>query len=111
MKETQSSADSDSNSKILNIKLWMDHSVLRHTFYRKDISSKYLLHALYRAKSKMTSILIEGMTRLGHIGASTPTKEKNKVLGQSLNGLRMVYHSPILRFDIINAILKMEGEQ
>ena len=85
---------------------------IRHQFYKKEIASKYLIHAksALNNRTKRDTLFQEGLRRLRNTDMPTEPEDINEMLGQFLNDMRLSGYGPNIRMDLIKGVLKRSRE-
>ena len=87
-------------------------SRIRHTFYKKPMAPERTIMAgsALSKRTKRDTLFSEGMRRLSALDRHTTLEERNKVLGQFLNGLRVSGYGHPIRQDILEGVLQREEQ-
>ena len=93
---------------ILDLEVWLEGNRIRHGFYRKDIATKYVIHARTALgnSTKRNSLFQEGLRRVRNSDPWTGGVELNRLMGEYMNDMRMSGHSHSVRQDILKGVLE-----
>ena len=102
------SLNGDNKLPLLDIKIWMEGDTLRHQFYKKDLSSKYLIlqRSAMAQKVKRNTLFEEGIRRLRNCDLETDRDKLIEVLGEFSNAMRISGYSLQVRHDIVRGVLE-----
>ena len=99
-----------SNGKlpILDLAIWVEGNRIRHSFYKKEIASRYLLHArsALNNRTKRDTLFQEGLRRLRNTDIYTDPDDIKELLGQFLNDMRVSGYGISMRVDIVKGVLE-----
>ena len=97
---------------ILDLNIWVEGGQIRHQFYKKEIASKYLIHAksALNNRTKRDTLFQEGLRRLRNTDMSTEPEDIKEMLGHFLNDMRLSGYGYKFRLDVIQGILKRSKE-
>ena len=102
----------DRQLPVLGLALFIEDNQVHHSFYSKPMETPYVnLHrSALSAKTKRDSNFQEGMRRLRNMSIGIPDPEKNQILTQFMNQLRISGYDHKYRFDLLKGILDRQDQ-
>ena len=106
------SKHNDNRLPFLDLAIWMDGKKVRHSFFRKDMATPFLIlkRSAMSMATKRESLLQEGLRRLRNMDCSISIDERNKVMSTFSNAMRISGYNWEYRFNMIKGITQRYQE-
>ena len=103
---------SNGRMPVLDLSVWMENGILRHSFYKKPMASPYVIlkRSAMSMNIKRETLLQEGLRRVRNMDRKVTIEERNNVLSQFMNSLRISRYNEEFRYNMMRGILEREIE-
>ena len=92
---------------VLDLEIWNDNEIIRHSFYKKSMSCPYVImdRSAINHRTKRNTLLQEGLRRIRNMDQNISSDEWREVLSIFANTMRVSGYSQKVRYDTIKGII------
>ena len=97
---------------VLDVEVWNEGGLIRHSFYKKSVSCPFLImeKSAINERTKRDTLLQEGLRRLRNTDIYVSEDERNEILSEYCNSMRISGYPVNTRFHIIKGILTRQKQ-